>query len=182
MARPSPTHGNGWTTKPGTYSVEVQGVIPQAGQWIPEALRTIDFDFANGIQGWVPAHDLAPLACEDGLLISATTGGDPYMTRDNLLVPAYAGDVLDVELFAAAGDAPVPVGVFWGTANSPGFSPQRCISLTCPADGKMHTVRFAMGEHEQWRGQTITSLRLDPTGGPLHAAVKVRRMVVKRAE
>ena len=168
--------------KPGTYTVEIQGVAPQAGQWIPEALRTIEFDFANGIQGWVPAHDLHPFTCEDGLLISTTTGVDPYMTRDSLLVPAYAGDVLEVELFAAPGDAPVPVCVFWGTTNSPGFSPERNMSLGCPADGKMHTIRFAMGEHGQWRDQTITNLRLDPTGGPIKAAVKVRRMVVQRAE
>ncbi|MBT7165612.1 MAG: hypothetical protein HN904_22735, partial [Victivallales bacterium] len=103
-----------------TYRVVVEGVRARAGKWIADPLRTIDFRFEKGVQGWQATHDLMPLAVDDGMLATTTSGGDPYMAHDGFVVAARPGDVLEVELTLAPGPEPAPVSVFWGTDAAPG--------------------------------------------------------------
>lgn len=149
----------------GEYEIVIAGVHARAGQWLPEAVHEIAFDFGQGVQGWEPAHDLAPLAATGGVLTTAATGSDPYMTRGGLLVGGTPGDVLEVELAVTGGGATMPVQVFWGTSQAPGFAPERSLQAESVADGAFHTITIPVGEHAQWQGQTIVALRLDPGAG-----------------
>jgi len=168
--------------KPGSYQVVVENARPLAGKWISDPLRTIDFQFEKGVQGWQPTHHLMPFSVDEGMLATTTSGGDPYMVHDGFLVLARPGDVLEVELILAPGPEPAPVAVFWATDAAPGLAPERSLTGSCPRDGKPHTVRFALGEHKHWREQTIVALRLDPTAGPDNSPVRIRRIELKRGE
>ena len=158
----------------GEYAILIDGVQARAGQWLPEAVHEIAFDFAQGVQGWEPAHDLAPFAATGGALVTTATGSDPYLTRGGLLVGGKPGDMLEIELAIAGSGAAMPIQVFWGTDQASGFAPERSLQVESVADGAFHTVAFPVGEHAQWQGQTIVALRLDPGAGG--KPIQIRRI------
>lgn len=158
----------------GEYQVVIDGVNPLAGQWIAGVAREIDFDFAQGFHAWVPSHDLSTFATAKGALATTATGGDPYMCRNGLLVKGKAGDVLQVELAVNGDGAPMPVQIFWGTTEAPGYAPARSLQVESVADGEFHTVEIPVGEQAQWQGQVIVALRLDPGSGGKGVPIRIR--------
>ncbi len=139
--------------------------------------RAIDFAFDADSEGWEPAHDLADFTISDGLLRTSSTGADPYMTCHGLAVEGSPGDVLVIRLAASAGDAGC---VFWATVNAPGFSPEREIPFGLAASDDIKEIRVPVGDHQAWAGQTITSLRIDPTSGATGAEVRIESISLER--
>jgi hypothetical protein len=110
-------------------------------------------------------------------MVLMTTGGDPFLTRPGLSAPGTAEDVLVIRMSVTGGE----VGsVFWGTVDSPGYSPQREIAFSVVPDGEMHEVRVPVGEDPAWAGHTITSLRVDPTGGEGGIEIRIDSITVER--
>ncbi|MBI2300677.1 MAG: hypothetical protein HYU66_17350 [Armatimonadetes bacterium] len=161
----------------GRHLVGVSGVKRVRVAVAPSVLKSIAFRFDKSLQGWAAQHDLTPLRLEGGCLRADTTGGDPYMAREGLLVQGKPGDVLVVRLALGGGQA--GGSVFWATLQG-GFSPQRELPYICAADGAIHEVRVPVGANQGWAGQTITGLRLDPGGGPPGFAVRVESVTLER--
>ena len=86
------------------------------------------------------------------------TGGDPYLCRTRLRIPAATCPVLVIRMSKQAGRGGQ---VFWTTAKSPAFSDERYMNYETAADGKLHDIRVPVGTHPGWTG-TITAIRIDP--------------------
>lgn len=166
-------------TETGEHTIEVEGAR-RAELALGPPLRTeIDFSFAENLDGWLGVHDLAPLGIADGRLVTQSTGADPYMTREGLLVEGREGDALVVRLSLSGGQG--SLGVFWGTEDDPGTSPARELSARCPADGAIQEVRLPLGEHPQWAGHRVLLLRLDPGGDAPGAGIAIESIRLARA-
>ncbi|HSV75088.1 MAG TPA: hypothetical protein VLH79_15110 [Chthonomonadales bacterium] len=121
--------------------------------------RTLSFDFGRDTDGWTAARDLRPLTAAGGLLLLQTTGGDPYLIRPNCrFAPTSVREIL--MRVRATGDGTAQL--FWTTEASPQWDEARSTSFTIPADGAWHEVIVPVGSHPEWRGATITGLRIDP--------------------
>ena len=62
---------------------------------------------------------------------------------------------------------------FWTTGQEPGLAEDKRIEVPITADGEFHDVVFPVGTHAKWRGQRITSIRLDPVTGAAKVIVKI---------
>ena len=169
-------------TTSGPVNLRIEGVSPKRGQWVQPPRRNLNFDFTRGLHSWVGTHDLMPLESRDDMLVTRTVGGDPYMVRQDLLVPGKAGDVLEVNLAVGPSAGPHAAAVFWGNAKHPGFAPERTVEVSVPTDGRFHTIAFPVGKHPGWKGQIIRSLRLDPISGENGVEVRIRSMRLKRGK
>ncbi len=131
----------------------------------PEPVERIDFQFdrEGDAEDWGATHSLGPLAVQDGTLSTTVTGRDPHMARTFLRVPPDTYSALRVRMRITGGAATAQV--FWTTAEEPSFRDDKYLNFAIEPDGQWHEYTVPVGEHEKWRGQQITALRLDPTVG-----------------
>jgi len=156
--------------KPGDFAVEVSPAKYRVCKLAPEPADRIAFEFERDDEGWRPSHDLGPFSVQEGVLKVRVTGGDPYMVRGNCTIDGSSVSRVHVRSAATAGTV---IQLFWATQESPQMAEDKKIEMPVIADGEFHDYYFDVGKHELWPGQTITSLRLDPTGGTSDADVKV---------
>jgi hypothetical protein len=165
-------------TEPGAYRVEVIGVSRVAIATLPPLRAEIDFRFDQGLDGWQALNHLEPLRIEDGALRTVTTGTDPYMARDGLLVEGRPGDEVVIRLaLTGGGDGAT---VYWATAASGGITADQCVGSPVPHGGAIHEVRVPVGGHAKWAGQTVTTLRIDPGGGTIGSEVTIESVRLER--
>jgi hypothetical protein len=154
----------------GRHGVRLEGVRSQAVEMQAPTATAIAFNFSRGLQGWRAAHDLDPLQIENGLLATRTTGNDPYLIRNNTRVAGDSVRAITVRMAVTGGGRGQ---FFWSADGDPGFSEGASVHFAVTADGQMHDYKLAVGDHARWRGRTITAVRLDPTGGPAGAVVRI---------
>ncbi len=150
----------------GTWQVRVEGVAFRQVDRLPRPADRIAFEFDQSAEGWLAAHHIGDLEVRDGALAGSITGGDPYLVRSLLNVPADRCPVIALRMRVTAGQMGQ---LYWGTRQAPGFSEQRVVVFPLQADGQFHEYRIPVGEHPQWKGQTITELRIDPGNGARQA-------------
>lgn len=156
--------------KPGDFTVEVTPAKYRACKLAPEPADRIAFEFERDDEGWRPTHDLGPFSVEKDVLRARVIGADPYMVRSNCTIDGDTVSRIHVRSAATAGTV---IQFFWATQAFPQMAEERKIEMPIIADGEFHDYYFDVGKHELWPGQTITSLRLDPTGGASDAEVRV---------
>ena len=145
------------------HTLEVSGVtFVQKGFQAPIAEKLV-FNFDTDTEGWRPAHHLSVFSVESGVLRSATTGVDPYMTRSNCEIPAESVKQLRIRMALDAGLSP-GAQFFWTTSDAPGMDEPKSQRFEVIADGQFHDYLVPIGGHELWNG-VVTAIRLDPTGG-----------------
>jgi len=164
----------------GPLRIAVEGVRVSPVRWAARIRGAIDFDFRKGVQGWFAAHDLTPLRTSSGVLTTAVTGGDPYMVSSALNTPGRAGDRIEIDMAVTDPHGSGGLAVYWGTAEAAGFAPERMMAAECPSDGRFHRVVIPVGTHPQWRGRTITVLRIDPPGNKPGPRIRVRTIRLRR--
>jgi hypothetical protein len=144
--------------------VEARGVRAAKAVGYGLIVDRIAFEFSEDTEGWVAAHDLAPLRVENGALVLEATGGDPYLHRFLCRIP---GDSVKAILLRMRGSGDGGGQIYWTTQASPGWDESKTMRFVFPTDGQWHEIDVPVGDHPSWRGQTITALRLDPgsTGG-----------------
>jgi len=139
---------------------------PSRTRRLPALAERIAFEFQDGLEGWFPAHDVSGLSAKNGMLEGHVTGGDPYIIRSALRVPAGRCPVIRVRMRVTAGQG----GEFyWTTSASPAFAEDKKASFPLVADGQFHEYRLEVGRHALWSGQTITAIRIDPGNGASQA-------------
>ncbi|MBT3374371.1 MAG: hypothetical protein HN742_17730 [Lentisphaerae bacterium] len=146
------------------------GVRSVANGLSPGECKRIAFEFAQTAQGWTRANHITVFAVRNGMLDVDVIGGDPYMVRGNCAVDGDSVSHIRVRMSASAGSG---TQFFWGTAENPGMSEDRRVDGTLVADGQFHETVFDVGAHPQWRGNTITAIRLDPMSGADTGQVKI---------
>jgi hypothetical protein len=159
----------------GRHQVVLEDVRWTAVNLTPKPVTRLQFTFDDDPEGWYAAHDLLALGVVKGVLRTDVTGPDPYMIRSNCAIPADSVRQIRIRMALQPGLAP-GAQVFWACADSPEFDEAKSMHFTAIPDGEFHDYLVPVGTHERWRG-TITSLRLDPTGGPATGWVRVDGIV-----
>lgn len=154
----------------GKSELRVLGVRPVASGFTPEERTSIDFSFNGSAEGWKRAHDMSVFSARRDVLHIETNGIDPYMIRGTCAIDGNTVRSIRVRMAATAGTG---AQFFWTTAKEPAMAEDRRVDTDMTADGEFHDVVFAVGTHPKWRGQTITSIRLDPVAGADKATVKI---------
>jgi len=146
----------------GATTVRVEGAAFRKVKRLPYKVERIAFEFDDSLEGWMPAHDIGDFFARDGALVGKATGGDPYLVRGLVRVEADECPVVVLRLRVSAGTGGQ---FFWTTLSSPSFGEDKSLRFAVEPDGQWHEIRLAAGEHDLWRGQTITAIRIDPTSG-----------------
>lgn len=155
----------------GEHRLDLDGVAFVGRGLKPPLATRIDFSFETDTEGWQSTHDVGPLVVEQGSLVLPIMGPDPYLVRGNCDVPATAVKQLRFRMAVDAGLGTL-AQVFWTTAASPTYDEAKALHFPVVADGEFHEYTVPVGEHPLWQ-DTITGLRLDPTGGPVGANVRL---------
>jgi hypothetical protein len=165
---------NGWQYKgeqgllvirvssPGTHGLEIRGAKHLAGSLLPSQLNSIAFDFARGLEGWTPVHEVEDLRAEAGLLKGRATGANGYLHRMRLRVHGRLEDSLKVKSHSATGASTV---LYWITEDSPNWAEDKSIHLLFKPGPDFPEYVFDVGHHSLWAGKIITGIRLDPADG-----------------
>ena len=154
----------------GASAVRIEGAEWRYVERLPAIAERIAFEFKDGLDGWMPAHDVAGLSVKGGVLEGRITGPDPYIIRTMLRVPGDRCPVIRIRMRASAGQGGE---FFWTTAAARSFGEDKKVAFPLAADGEFHEYRLEVGRHALWAGQTITAIRLDPGNGASQAEVGV---------
>ena len=157
-------------TEDGAHELEVSGAPYRAAELLPERRSKLAFEFNSGTEGWMAQHHIADLRLEDGALQVDVNGGDPYMSRAMLTVDGDTVDEVALRMRAPTGTA---AQFYWSTVAAPGITEDRVVHFPIQGDGQWREYRLPVGEHAQWRGQTITGIRLDPLQPGVDATVEI---------
>ena len=147
---------------PGPHLLEISGAKHRAGSLFASQLSAIAFDFARGLEGWMPANQVENLRVEGGVLKGLATGSNPYLHRTRLRVNGRLDDKLTVKSQSATGAA---IGLYWITEDSPNWAEDKAIHLPFKAGPDFNEYVFEVGQHSLWAGKTIIGIRLDPLDG-----------------
>ena len=121
--------------------------------------KKIDWRFhQGGLRDWMAINDLAQLRIQEGMLVTKSTGSDPYMVSMPTKINAseYSRVVIRMKISRGA-----HAQLFWSTESNP-ISEATSIRFEIRSDGNSHDYVIPVAQHTKWKGM-ITSLRLDPT-------------------
>lgn len=155
----------------GTQAVELEGVKYSETSFTAAPVSKIAFTFAESTGGWRAINHMEPLTVQDGALVTLTTGGDPYMRRANLRVPAAGVTQITVRMSLEPG-MNTAGRFYWTTSESPSEAEDKVAQFTAIADGQPHDYLLPVGKDPMWAG-TITSIRLNPCSGLPPGQVRV---------
>ena len=83
------------------------------------------------------------------------------------------GDSVDEVVIRMRTPAGIGAQFYWGTVDDPGMAEERVFQIPVTADGEWHEYRIPVGAHPQWRGQTVTAVRLDPLSPGENVTVEI---------
>jgi len=148
--------------KDGRTTIRVDGGGFREVRRLPWLAENIAFEFQNSRDGWMPSNDIADLLPRSGQLVGKIAGADPYLVRSPTRVEGRVGQVLRLRMRLTAGSGGQ---FFWTTESSPDFDEEKSLRFAVIPDREFHEYRLPVSHHPMWAGQTITAIRLDPTGG-----------------
>ncbi len=123
------------------------------------ALAAYEFEANGNPEGW--SANNSSLTVSSGSLSGSITAPDPQFIRD---VTDFSGSASSGILIRYRGNKNGNVQLFWGISGENGYSASRVVSASYSGGGEWQTLFISPRGHTQWEGQTITRLRLDPTG------------------
>lgn len=130
----------------------------------PSAPERTAWTFDTDTDGWRADHGCR-LTLKAGALVCEVTGDDPYCSAPNASFQAKEYGRLVVRARSTTVNL---LGLFWGSVEHPGTSPQRHTQASLTADGQWHEVTFDLAQEPAWQGR-INLLRLDPEPASLPA-------------
>ncbi|MCC5874769.1 MAG: hypothetical protein JJU11_00990 [Candidatus Sumerlaeia bacterium] len=123
---------------------------------LPSRINMVFF-FDAGIQGWGAQNDVSGFTLENNRLKGTSTGNNPTLRRNGLLVPPEQVDTIVLDINANAGSQG---RLFWSTSSNPGFDISR--SVTFSLGSKSSHVTLDMDGVAGWSGEFITGLEVVP--------------------
>jgi hypothetical protein len=128
--------------------------VPQ----IPKTVEKIDWKFSQGgVYDWFFANDLDEPRLDKGMLVTESSGNDPYMICDTKINASEYKSIV-IRMRTTKGNY---AQLFWSTETEP-VSESTSMSFQIQSDGELHEYIIPISQHKKWKG-TITSIRLDPT-------------------
>ena len=99
---------------------------------------------------------------KDGVLKGTSNGADPKIINASFLT--IQGDDINTLTFRYKADrGSTRVQLFWSTSENNGFSGTRTVFEDYTGNGEWQEVVLNVSDHAEWKGKTITGLRIDPT-------------------
>jgi hypothetical protein len=148
--------------KSGRTKLRVEGGVYREVRRLPWLASEIAFDFKDSLDGWLPAHEIAEMSPDQGVLTALISGPDPYLIRNRLQVDGSQVAALQLRMRVTVGTTGQ---LYWSTPEAPEFAEERSVGFTLIPDGQFHEYRLDVGQIPEWSNNVITGLRLDPTGG-----------------
>lgn len=160
------------TADPDGNTVTVDGRTLQLEPPGPAPLATIDFTFDSGLEGWRPIRGLLSAEARDGLLRLRVIAPGCYLNAPPLRVDGDRVGVVELRMRVQGRDVQRG-GLYFTIEDAPNVHSDKLVNFEVVSDGKFHTYRLDVGAHPEWRGHTITGLRLDPIRGSHDAEVDI---------
>jgi len=134
-------------------------VARSAAKMPPLAKIEFEFDEPYEKEYWVINRGVSRLRVKNGKLVGHIDC--PGFMVAQLDEPVKGDDypVLEITMAATAGKS---AHFYWATADRPRMCEALSVRFDIIGDGKMHTYRLELGENADWRGKTITHIRLNP--------------------
>jgi WD40 repeat protein len=111
---------------------------------------------------WMHPHDIQNFRVEDGQLKGRVTGPIPYLVLP--LQHVQPDEIREVRIrmrVTGKGDGTL----WWCTAASPTFGPEKRMQFQVAPDGEFHDVVVPVSEHALWKGQEVFTIKIDPNHG-----------------
>ena len=131
------------------------------------------WEFDTDAERWTPQFDLNPFEVQNGILVTQSTGDDPYMFSPSLQISAEVYKHIEVRMKVGESG----IGQFFFTTEDVPFHVEEA-SVTFPVqasdDFKVYTVD--MSTSDAWKG-SIGDLRFDPITAQTNIEIDYIRLV-----
>lgn len=117
------------------------------------------FDVDGDTEGWGAQHAVEPLEAVGGVLVTTSTGDDPYFGVASEPIPA-AFDRAVVRMSVSGGGV-FEGQLFFATSELPDFTEANSILFPVVADGTMRDYELDLSSIAGWQG-LVVAIRLDP--------------------
>jgi hypothetical protein len=162
-----PPGSTGWTYRGNLATIVLGVACDERGKAVltvrgletaaPTAPRlATSWDFDSGAQGW-SVGNACQVAAAAGALKLTVTGPDAYARSGLARIDAAACRRLALRVRLSAGRQ---LGLFWRSAASPEWNPDKEVHLEVVADNQWHEVEFDLSQQPLWSGR-ILQIRLD---------------------
>ncbi len=133
-----------------------------AGGFINDGFYSHGFDLDGSWGSWEPnILHLGRPAVSNGLFSARITGDDSKLVLQDLQLSGDDVQTVLVRMRLSQGSAGCQL--FWANEDG-GFTAARSTSVPLGPAGQFNEYVFDLSGNSNWRGKTITSLRLDPVG------------------
>ena len=121
------------------------------------------FDTPDDAEGWSPTVDLEPFVVADGVLMTASTGTDPYTEGPLFQMPGTLGPTMTLRMRyePSTGSQDALGQVFFRTEADPNWGESQSVLFDIDADGEWHDYEIDMLANSGWNAM-VTQLRIDP--------------------
>ncbi|HUT37323.1 MAG TPA: PEP-CTERM sorting domain-containing protein [Planctomycetota bacterium] len=162
--RIDPTANTGWVAG---QAFQVDWIRASPSPTNPN-LQGID-QFTDGVRtGWATLNQMGSVSESGGLFTATSTGGDPFMRRDNFDFAGSQACVVQVRMRIVSGSSASSMRIYYTTTADGSEDEVMAGGRALFTDGEFHTyiVDFSNSGSGAggWTNNTIRTLRLDPTG------------------
>jgi hypothetical protein len=151
----------------GKAAVSVRGIQAAVPVLPPLATR---WAFDRDAEGWGDGN-ACTVAGTAGALKLTVSGPDAYALSGPAAIDAAACRRLALRVRLSAGRQ---LGLFWRSAASPNWNPDKEVHLDVVADSQWHDIEFDLSQHPLWSGRILQiRLDVDPVDTPAGATLEV---------
>ncbi len=130
---------------------------------LPSISHDWQFNADGDTEKWT-SNNVNLLAASGGLLSGQPATDDPYIMRAGQSF--FGSDVPSVTVrLRVSTTRSFNLQFYWGTAQYTGYSGDRVVTAAYNGKGEFRDVVFTPGGHQNWDGQLIKSIRIDPVNG-----------------
>ncbi len=133
-------------------SVEIDSLAVNANGYAWE------FELDGDTEGWFAWNQMTSLQAGKGLLLTQSTGSDPYMGSPGIAADAKELSRIEIRMKVSAGNV---AQLFFVTDSDSQTDETKSLPFAVAADGQFHTYTLDMSAVPSWNG-TIQQIRFDP--------------------
>ncbi|WPJ97118.1 trypsin-like serine protease [Coraliomargarita algicola] len=123
-----------------------------------------EFNTASDTEGW-NGNNLSDFISDGSSLTGTASSDDPQINITGLSLDGILHTQVTVRMKATVA---APIQLFWGREGAGGFAGARSQLLDYTEIGAFQSLVFDLEGVDEWDGETITALRLDPLNGSVN--------------
>ncbi|MDQ8195888.1 trypsin-like serine protease [Coraliomargarita sp. SDUM461004] len=123
-----------------------------------------EFNTASDTEGW-NGNNVTDLTSDGSSLTGTASSDDPQINITGLSLDGTLHTQVAVRMKASV---VAPIQLFWGREGAGGFAAARSLLLDYTEVGAFQSLVFDLKDVDEWDGETVTALRLDPLNGSVN--------------